>query len=125
MTIPKPKIILVIEGDHNTRVEIRTTLESAGHFVISTTNAGEAINLLQKMTVPSLIILSGKLPLMDGEQFVLAFRKNSSYKDVPIAQIGEPHEHRIEGTCSFLKKPLEKAELLEAVLSGSLPMNNQ
>ncbi len=68
----KVKCVLVIESEHGLRVLIRRALEDAGYFVASTTNGAEGLALLDKITVPSVILLDANIPMLNGEQFLAA-----------------------------------------------------
>jgi DNA-binding response OmpR family regulator len=69
------KTVLVIEPDHETRVQIRRVLEDAGHFVVSATNGTDALALIEKISPPTHIILNSDLPFLSGEQFLTTVHK--------------------------------------------------
>ena len=113
------KNILVIENDHDTRVFLRSVFESDGHFVISSPDVAGAIQLLESISSPNLVLLSTSLPSMDSHDFIKLFRSVSKYDDVPIAQLGFSTEERMIGTFRFLKKPLNKEDLLQVARAES------
>lgn len=84
----KIKSVLVIERDHEARVLIRRALEDRGHFVISATSGAEAIVLLEKMSVPALILLNPHLNYMDPQGFVNLIRRMAGFENIPFGQIG-------------------------------------
>ncbi|OFZ55758.1 MAG: hypothetical protein A2428_03680 [Bdellovibrionales bacterium RIFOXYC1_FULL_54_43] len=109
------KTILVIESDHETRVSIRRALEDAGHFVISATNGADALSLLEKMSLPSIILLDASIPLMNGEQFLAVLRSDPERSSIPVVQISGPGEARLEGAFCSITKPLTSAAILKVV----------
>ena len=106
---------MVIEDDHDTRVSIRSALESAGLFCVSATNGADALTLLEKMTPPTAILLDLNMPLMNGEQFLKVVHSESKYSSIPIIQMSASLSPRLPGTCYFLKKPIELTEMLKAI----------
>lgn len=95
-------LILIIESDHDTRVKLRNYFEKSKYIVVSATNGADALTLLPNITQPSLIVLSKKLPLMDGESFLSVFRQNANYLSIPVCQLlHNDNESLMEGaTCS-------------------------
>ena len=111
----KPKTVLVVESDHDTRVRIRSALEAVGHFVISAANGADGLVMLEKMTVPSLIIVASDLAVMTGIDFIAALAKIAQFDKVPLAHLAEPGEASIAGTCQTIYKPVQIDKLIEAV----------
>src|SRR5207244_10672732 len=61
--------VLVVEDDFDLRDALVPILEYEGHRVVSAANGKEALERLQTMPPPSLILLDLMMPVMDGEQF--------------------------------------------------------
>ena len=88
-----------MEREHEVRVLVRRQLEDAEQFVASATTSAEALNLLDKISKPHLILLGSDLPGINAGQFINLIRQMPDFKDVPIAQMGPPSSTRLEGTC--------------------------
>jgi CheY-like chemotaxis protein len=95
----KNKSILVIERDHEARVLIRRALEDRGHFVISATSGAEAIVLLEKMSIPTLILINPQLNYMDPQGFIQLIRRMPGFEKIPIGQIGIAEKPLAEISC--------------------------
>lgn len=109
------KSVLVIESDHNTRVEIRKILESEGHFVISSANGAEALTQIEKMSPPSLILIGSSLAMMSADQLLTLLKQIPGLRGVSIAQIKNEGDAVLVGACYVLAKPISREELLECL----------
>lgn len=109
------KSVLVIESDHNTRVEIRKMLESEGHFVISSANGAEALTQIDKMSAPSLILVGNSLAMISADQLLALLKQIPSLRDIPIAQLKSEGDAVLVGACYVLDKPVSREELLECL----------
>lgn len=97
------RTILIVDSDHDTRVLLRKTLEESGHFVISTGSGVEALEMCQKMTPPSLVLLAPDIPIMTAKRFISLLREVPNYGAVAVSQIARTGQERITGTCCEVK----------------------
>ncbi|MBC7371246.1 MAG: hypothetical protein H7326_06760 [Bdellovibrionaceae bacterium] len=81
------KTILVIEPDHDARVEIRQLLEREGYLVVSTANGADAYNLLIEILQPALILLSCNPALLHRERFLARLGMNPTLNAVPVLHL--------------------------------------
>jgi CheY-like chemotaxis protein len=88
----KTKTILVIEPDHDVRVQIRKELEDHGYLVVSTANGNEAIELLREMTAPSLILLSSNPALHCREKFIVELGQDQDLNSIPVLHLLRPED---------------------------------
>jgi CheY-like chemotaxis protein len=107
--------ILIIDADHNTRVSLRNCFEKKGCFVVSAANGASALELLEEMTPPSLILLDMNMPVMDGEQFIGVIRSDPRFSAIPIVQMSEGPDLKRTGACCVIKKPIEISKLLDLI----------
>ena len=108
------KSVLVIEADHETRVTIRRILEEAGYFVVSVANGQEALSIVSRISVPSMILLNFRTPFV-SENFLSEIRAHPEYRSVLVAQLIKAGETQLDGTCCTLNVPLQRGPLLKAV----------
>lgn len=117
------KTVLIIEDDHDIRVTLRQVYEAAGFYVFTVTNGHSAMDLLNIIPAPKLIVCDLRMPLMDGKSFIAKKRSDNRIKDVPLIIISAYHEK----FCDFpditcIPKPLDLFYLLkcsEAALDKS------
>jgi two-component system, chemotaxis family, chemotaxis protein CheY len=77
--------LLVIEDDHDTRVEIRAAFEEAGYSVISATEGTEGLKLLRTSDpLPCAILLDMMLPIMAGEEFLNTKAQDPRAAKIPV-----------------------------------------
>lgn len=75
--------ILLIEDDYAIANLYRLKLESNKLEVDLAMNGLEGLKSVEK-SVPDLILLDLKMPVMTGEEFLHKFRKNPDYQDIPV-----------------------------------------
>lgn len=109
--------VLVIEADHDTRVSARRVLEDAGYYVVSSTNAADALSLLGQVSPPTAILISTALTLMTAEQFLIVVRSEPKYSPIPIFHLRENGEPQLAGASESVEKPIRAPELLAKLRS--------
>lgn len=113
----KYRPILVVDDDHNLRQTIQWVLEEEGFSVSTAADGQEAVE--QAMAQQhGLVILDMGLPLLDGSE--VAAQVHARYgAAVPIILItadghAEEKSRRV-GAASFLRKPFDIDDLVDAV----------
>lgn len=109
------KQILIIEPDHNTRVELRNILESQGHYVLSVTKGSDLLNFIETILTPDLILISSKLIFMDPQELVSLIRAREGYQDTPIIQITDVGGLMLTGVNAIITRPIDNSKLLEFI----------
>jgi len=110
------KKILVIEDSLPVRKILEHVLGKENE-VILTTNGAEALDWLQKETIPDLIICDIQMPVMSGEEFVVEIKSSGFFRDIPIIMLSgiESSSERIKmlkmGVNDYLVKPFNPEEL--------------
>lgn len=115
-------IILVLEDDKLNQAAFRAAIKSMGAVPYFAENGAEALELL-KMIIPDLIITDGKMPVMDGKNFLRALRANDNdaTRYIPaIVSSGETflqeqEEFIAAGATDFLLKPFTRKELVDMI----------
>jgi two-component system KDP operon response regulator KdpE len=110
--------ILLIDDDPDIRTWVRELLVDEG-FVVHTANDGQhALQVLERIMLPGVILLDYKMPVMDGRQFLTAMRRNTKWQAIPVvilsAQTREWSGARLE-VADILTKPLDIDLLLSTV----------
>ncbi|MDB5889085.1 MAG: hybrid sensor histidine kinase/response regulator, partial [Rhodocyclales bacterium] len=119
---PLERIALVVEDDEQEADLVRLLLEAEGFTVLLAASA-EAALLLAPQQPLSLITLDLKLPGMDGWEFLLRIRENSSLAQVPvviIAGLTDVNMALSRGAAAVLQKPISRAQLKAALLNLDL-----
>jgi CheY-like chemotaxis protein len=119
-TIPQTrKRILIVEDDAAIRDALTLLLRDEGYAVVGAPNGLEALRHLKENGPPDLILLDLMMPVMDGWQFSKEQQQDPSLKGVPVVLLSAngnvQQRASMLGAVGFLQKPVEVAELLDAI----------
>ena len=113
--------ILIIDDDAKTRTTIRTILEGAGYNVVEADDGKSGVDLYKKES-PTLVITDILMPISDGIEAIVEFRKMSpEQKIIAISGGGEIEAEsylamaKKLGASHVLPKPFGKKDLLDVV----------
>ena len=104
--------ILVVEDHNDTREMLHTLLEKWGCRVVEACNGLEAVEAASRER-PQLILMDGRLPLLDGLEATRRIRKNGLRDQVKIVALngsGSPHYHAdalAAGCDDCIEKPFD------------------
>lgn len=107
--------ILVVDDDKNTRLYLKTVLETAGYTVTSAINGEDALNVIEKEHV-DLAVVDIMMPKIDGYEFTKTLRECDN--NLPIFMISakqlpiDKHKGFDAGIDDYMTKPIEKDEFL-------------
>jgi response regulator NasT len=112
--------VLTAEDDPVTRADLRLVLEDAGFDVVADARDGVEVVELARAHRPDVILLDLGLPGIDGieaSQRILAERR------VPIVALtgrseALAHEALAAGASSYVRKPFQGAEVVDAVVGA-------
>ncbi len=108
--------ILVVEDDESIRETFKLALEVQGYTVFTASNGKEAIDLLQKISRPSLILLDLMMPVMDGWGFVEELEKKGNFSSVPVVVVSAFTEKaKPIKAKAIVKKPVDLDLLFDVV----------
>ena len=113
-----PPDILIAEDELLLREALQEALEAAGHRVASARYGQEALDALDRMARPALIILDLQMPMMDGVTFLAELRKRPDHADFHVlatsAVVHNEWLEHVPGVMRTLRKPFEVQEILTA-----------
>lgn len=112
-----PSSLLVIDDDEDLLDLMRLLLERGGHRVTTAQNGQEGLDAVAA-SMPHLILLDMKMPVMNGWGFAKEFHRR--YKNgaplVVVTAADDPRQRAIEtGAVGWVSKPFEADVLLRAV----------
>ena len=110
---------MVVEDDHDIRDSLAVALTDAGYAVVDASNGQVALDRLAT-TEPAVILLDLMMPVLNGLEFLVEFRKNPSWARIPIivASANRGYDASDLGTFAVLRKPIDLDDLLESVSSA-------
>jgi CheY-like chemotaxis protein len=110
-------LILVVDDDPSIRDLLRLILEMDGFKIETASHGREALELLQRIPRPNMILLDLMMPIMDGWQFHAALKEDPVLRDIPVVVITAYSRHEIEmPSTEILPKPIEFSRLRELTL---------
>jgi PAS domain S-box-containing protein len=111
------RLILVADGDNNSRQTIKTLLESCGYRIVSASNGIEALSLYaQHQSEVSLVLLNMIIPELDGPNVVRTMRiMNMQVKIIALNEV-ESNEQLDENVRASVKAVLNKPYTQEEII---------
>ena len=112
--------VLIVE-DNRTNLTLATfLLQSAGHTVLSATDAEAGLSLARAER-PNLILMDIQLPGMDGLEATALLKRDEATRAIPVialtalAMKGDEERIRAAGCDGYIAKPLRYQEFLATV----------
>ena len=116
--------VLIVE-DNPANMKLATFLvQSAGHTVVSATNAEDGLTLALG-DQPNLILMDIQLPGMDGLEATGLLKQDNATRDIPVialtalAMKGDEERIRAAGCDGYIAKPMRYQEFL-AIIGAQL-----
>ena len=113
--------VLVVDDEQDIRQLVALILEAAGYDVIQAASGMEALAALGRSSF-ELVILDIMMPEMDGWEVCRQIKSRPQTKDIPVLILtvrSQPLDRviglEVVHANSYLTKPFERKELLEAV----------
>lgn len=99
--------ILVVEDDAAIRETIKEMLELEGFRVNTAANGQDALQMLEEIRTPCLILLDLMMPVMNGWEFLEAIRgRNDVVSTIPITVLTALDAAEVSSYgCRLMKKP--------------------
>ncbi|HEX9606916.1 MAG TPA: response regulator [Gemmatimonadaceae bacterium] len=112
--------VLVVEDNAANMKLAKFLLESAGHTVVSATDAESGLTLARDRQ-PNLILMDIQLPRMDGLEATALLKRDDSTCAIPVialtalAMKGDEERIRAAGCDGYIAKPLAYREFLATI----------
>jgi CheY-like chemotaxis protein len=108
--------ILVVEDDDDIRSAIVDLLETEGYHTEFAVNGKDALDKLNEMKKPCLVLLDMMMPIMNGRQFLDVVMKDSLLAPIPVLIVSAVADKtNTQGSVGFLKKPIDIEVVLNVV----------
>jgi len=113
------KVLIVEDNVANMKLAL-FLLESAGHSVLSATNAETGL-MLARDELPSLILMDIQLPGMDGLEALAVLQQDEATRRIPVVALtalamkGDEERIRAAGCAGYIAKPIRYQEFLATI----------
>ena len=110
--------VLLVEDDDFIRQEISEALRDEGYRVVTAAHGREALQALSDGVVPSVVLLDLMMPVMNGWEFLKAFKREEKYACVPVVILSAFADRAtiIGGDAiSVLRKPVNLSSLFNVL----------
>jgi chemotaxis family two-component system sensor histidine kinase/response regulator PixL len=113
-----PRTILVVDDDEGIRDVLRDILAAEGYAVVCAENGQHALELLETIPLPSMIVLDLSMPVMTGRELLHLLRQDPRFATIPVTVISSVSDFSGLGDEGVLRKPLDVPRLLEMIESS-------
>lgn len=116
-------VILVVEDEPLLCLDISNALRDEGHDVIATTNADDAIKVLQSRTDIRTVFTDINMPgSMDGLKLAAAVRERWPPVNIIVTSgMRAPRPDEMPAKALFIAKPYRTGDVVEAMRSFGMP----
>jgi CheY-like chemotaxis protein len=110
--------ILVVDDDARNIFALTSLLENHEMEVISTTNGRDAIEIIERTSDLSIVLMDIMMPDMDGYETIGKIRQNATFSRLPIlaltakAMKGDREKCLNAGASDYIAKPVNTDQLL-------------
>jgi CheY-like chemotaxis protein len=80
----KKHLILIVDDDLDIREVLADALVEHGHTVLTASNGAEALTIMRRPPLPSLILLDLMMPVMNGYRFLEESQKDPALAFIPV-----------------------------------------
>ena len=121
-TLERAPVALVVDDSMSMRVALSGTLQGAGFTVLTARDGQEALDVLKRESLPSIVMLDIEMPRMDGLETLFAIRQlpGAGPAELPVFMMtsrgGAKHRRAAEqlGATRYFTKPYRDSELAAA-----------
>ena len=117
LLLPSRTPILVVDDQQPTLRMFQRYLSGFGYEVVGVTDPSQVLPLARQLN-PVLITLDVMMPRLDGWEILQALQLDEKTRGIPVIICSaweEPELARSLGAAAFLKKPIVRSDLLEAL----------
>ena len=113
--------ILVVEDDEDTRTLLEFLLKRAGFEVVTAVDGEHAMQQIEMMNHPALILLDVMMPFLDGFDILGRVRARAGWNQVPVLILtAQDRQENIErgnelGVTDYIIKPFRIDELVKRI----------
>jgi two-component system chemotaxis response regulator CheY len=111
--------VLIVDDSRAIRRIIGEIMKQLNFEVSEAGNGVEALQRLEELGAPDLVLVDWNMPQMNGLDFIKAVRANPAYSDLPLMMVTTETEMErmalafMAGVNEYVMKPFDKATILD------------
>ena len=111
--------VLIVDDSRAIRRIIGEIMKQLDFVVTEAGNGVEALQRLEELGAPDLVLVDWNMPEMNGLDFIKAVRANPAYSDLPLMMVTTETEMErmalafMAGVNEYVMKPFDKATILD------------
>jgi len=112
--------ILIVDDSPQDIATVKNILESQGHKISAASDGEQGIEKAKKLK-PDLVVMDIVMPGLDGFKTTRKITKSSDTSNIKVVVMSSKNQEtdkawaKMQGANAYLVKPVQEAELLEAV----------
>jgi CheY-like chemotaxis protein len=112
---------LIVDDNPINRFALTALLQRGGMTVLEAVDGAEALETVIHRPDIDIVLMDIMMPIMDGYETMAAIRQRPKFTDLPIIAVtaketdGERKRCVAAGASDYIPKPIDAAELLEAI----------
>jgi chemosensory pili system protein ChpA (sensor histidine kinase/response regulator) len=118
-TSGKRLTVLIVDDSPSVRLVTSKLIENAGWHAETARDGIEALEKLQTVQLPAVILSDIEMPRMGGYELVAALREDDFFRKIPVVFISSRTADRERaaavGAAEYLRKPYDEKQLVELV----------
>jgi signal transduction histidine kinase len=109
--------VMIIEDERIIRESLGGLLEEEGYEIWFAENGQDALRQLRSGTLPDIIVLDLRMPVMDGWEFRAAQKEDPRLRGIPVIAVSADRSAPAVAISAqaYLRKPLDVSELLRTL----------
>jgi CheY-like chemotaxis protein len=108
--------IVLVDDDDEVREMLAEVLREAGYFVYEAENGKAALERLEALNRPCVLVVDVMMPVMDGPDLLRALQQSNRLATLTVLALSAGDVvHQVQLANAFLPKPVLPEELLAAV----------
>jgi DNA-binding response OmpR family regulator len=114
---PCNRTVLLVEDEADIREAMRDALEMESYSVFAAANGQEALDILERICKPCVIILDLMMPVLDGWEFRKKQKEQAMSDTVPVVVVSAAGAERMKtiDAAAYMRKPIELRTLMDTV----------
>jgi two-component system cell cycle response regulator DivK len=110
-----PRTVVVVDDDVEIRETLEVMLNEEGYPVRTAINGVDALNILEVLDRPGVILLDLTMPVMDGNTLLATLDAHPRFSAIPVVILSAVAHRAAPGAKMVMSKPIDFEAVLDVV----------